>query len=183
MNGLLGNWNNKFHIGTKNWHMNFDKYNQELFILANSWNGNYFVTTGPGGFMGTRSIIAFLLGFTLYSNKTLYGFNLLLDILPVIYPSNIDKKHKKIIYIYQDLNRFFYAVDEDNLKTRKFNLLSPNEVELLLLDAHDYHLVGNWDKCHVIIPLDFYTILKTIEFLYSKDKEKYLFNKIDYCNW
>lgn len=177
--GLLGTWNNRFYIGNRDWSIEFDKYNQELFNLLKMINGDIFFTTGPGSFIGTRSIVSFLMGYNLYNTHNIYGFNLLLDLLPFLW--NLQSKpmsDKEVVYIYEDINRFFYISRQKDIQNRTFTLLSLVEVEKLI-NNNNYHIVTNWNRTPGYIDMNFQTIFRAMEQIYSQNTKVY-YNYIEY---
>lgn len=175
MNILLGTIKGEFFLSNSNLNIKFNKFSQEIFTMVKNFTLNeLWVITGPGSFVATRTIVSFALGYTFSTNIILKGFNILLDIIPLM--SNTQQENEKL-YFFNELNRFFYCVYEKNLKTRDFFLLSFEELENY---KSKYYLVGNHEIANEFIHIESYELYK---FILNNLKKIHYFNKItlEYC--
>lgn len=173
---LIGALKGDFFLSNDKLNIQFNKDNQEIFQMVKNFNlKELWVITGPGSFVGTRSVVAFCLGYTFSSNIILKGFNILLDLIPLMYSDQIITKEK--LYIFNELNRFFYCIYEKDLKKRDFFLLSFGELEAY---KEKYYMIGNHEICHKIITIEPYELYKFI----SNNINKILINEkitLEYC--
>jgi hypothetical protein len=145
---LLGALQGKFFLSNKDVNINFNKNSQEIFQMVKDFNiEELWVITGPGSFIATRSVVAFVLGYTFNTSITLKGFNILLDLIPIMSST----KDRNKLYIFNELNRFFYCIYEKDLLKRDFFLLSSEELEI---HKNNYYLVGNHEIAHEIININ-----------------------------
>ena len=175
-NILLGAIKGGFFLSNEEINIEFNKTSQEIFTMIKNFQlEELWVITGPGSFVGTRSVVAFLLGYTFATNILLKGFNILLDIIPLMSVNEATNKEK--IYFFNELNRFFYCIHEKDLPKREFFLLSLEEFEAY---TDKYYLIGNHEKAHEIIHVEPFILYEFIK--NNKDKIT-SFEKItlEYC--
>jgi tRNA A37 threonylcarbamoyladenosine modification protein TsaB len=178
---LMASLNNKFIIGGKSWCLYFDRYNQELFYILKQYKiDELWIITGPGSFIGTRSIAAFALGFTFATPISLKGFNILMDILPVLSIFSINKITQRVLYFFQELERFFYCIYKDDLNKRIFFLLSLEEFKNLKYNQ-DIFTVGNHSLGDAHLHLNFKNSYEVIEKLLADKNKTFNFNGLEYC--
>jgi hypothetical protein len=145
---LFGNINEKFFIFNGNFSISFNKNYQEIFCILNNFNiSELWILTGPSSFIATRSILAFSLGYVFNTSITLKGFNILIDLLPLM---SIGKNSNKLFFV-NELNRFFYCIKEEDLTKRSFFLLSYEE---FMNYKNNYFLIGNHPEAHENIILN-----------------------------
>jgi hypothetical protein len=168
-NILLGPLKGEFFLCNFNLNIQFNKYSQEIFHMVKNFNlEEIWVLTGPGSFIGTRSVVAFTLGYTYGTSIVLKGFNILLDLIPLMSKSN-SKKEK--LYVFNELNRFFYCIYEKDLIKREFFLLT---LEELYTYKEKFYIVGNHEIGHEVIIIEanilYNFIFKNKERIHSFEK-------------
>ena len=155
MNLLIGALNNYFFLINEDIDINFNKTSTNVFnLIKHYYLEELWVLTGPGSFVGTRSAVSFALGYTFNSKIQLKGFNVLLDLIPLIYNDFLmleKTSSKEILFFFNELNRFFYCIYEKDLINRKFFLLSYEELEKY---KDIYYLVGNHSISHIHLPIN-----------------------------
>lgn len=179
---LIGSFNNRFVIGGKDWHLNFDKNNKEIFNIMKQFNPKeVWIMTGPGSFIGTRSVTAFSLGFTFNTNIIVRGFNMLIDLLPFMSRNHENIQKHKMLYFIQELHRFYYCIYEEDLNNRNFFLLSEEELKNLKYN-HDLYIIGNDQLADLSIVLNFNNCFEIIDNLLKTNlNQEYIFKSLEYC--
>lgn len=170
---LLGTWDNRFFLGNSKSHINFDRHNQHFFLNIMDFleeDKIIFITLGPGSFIGTRTINAFLMGFSMYKDYTIYGFNLLMDILP--YMDKRDKKQPDNLYVFQDLSRFFYYSYFKDIENRKYNLANDEDIKTLIKTTFSIGDSSNEIIYNTHCDMNFVTIFNTMREIYHDISEE-----------
>jgi hypothetical protein len=174
---LFGNINGKFFIYSNYFYISFNKNCQRIFHMLNNFNiSELWVLTGPGSFIGTRSVLAFSLGYTFNTEIKLMGFNILIDLLPLL----TNNKNSNKLFFINELDRFFYCIKEEDLKSRNFFLLSYDQ---LINYKNTHYLLGNHSIAHENIKIDEEVLFEIIDNIMDKNSFSNDINevKIEYC--
>lgn len=179
-NILMGAFNNEFLMGDGNWEIHFNKQSQEVFaLLKNHIHEEIWILTGPGSFIGTRSVLSFVNGFTFNTTTQIKGFNILMDIIPHMIPLIHMPTNKNILYFFQEVERFYYCIYDEDLKKRNYFLISKEEL-ILLKHEKELFIIGNDAMANLQIDLNFKNLYSTISNLVKHGKN-YNFEALEYC--